>query len=354
MKAKVVPVIIAVGIALAATMILFHSRQGPTSTTEVQAVSQNVSSETAVQPEQPATRRIQSLPVHEPLAQTQPLSGPMELSLAVTNKLERLELIRQSFRTLAAGDRAAAMRAAKQIVDETERETALLTLVTEWTRGELSLPPERARAIAAFGLEAGLGMELAKQPELATLWANELTDAKGSIELLRQVAFTMVSSDPTAAFALMDQVPVGERPKFFETVLAEWASKDTQAALDWSEQFTDPADRDAALNTIRGVAPVGIGAALAMKDGLPVVGGLIPGAAAELSGQLHPGDRILALAQGDNAFLDAHNLSLQDVVKIVRGDPGTMLQLQVLAADAPEGATPRTVSIVREQIKFKR
>jgi C-terminal processing protease CtpA/Prc len=171
---------------------------------------------------------------------------------------------------------------------------------------------------------------------------------------LRQAAFAAVGSDPAAAFALADEIPESDRRKFYDTVLADWASKDTQAALDWSKQFTDPADRDAALNTIRTAAPVGIGAALAMKDGLPVVNGLIPGAPAELSGQLHPGDRILGLAQGDNAFLDAHNLSLQDVVKMVRGDPGTLLQLQVLPADAPEGATPRTISIVREQVKFKR
>jgi len=34
------------------------------------------------------------------------------------------------------------------------------------------------------------------------------------------------------------------------------------------------------------------------------------GTPAELSGQLHPGDRILVLAQGDNSFVDARAIAL--------------------------------------------
>ena len=46
------------------------------------------------------------------------------------------------------------------------------------------------------------------------------------------------------------------------------------------------------------IAPVGIGAQLMVKDGLPVINQLIPGTASDLSGMLRPGDRILALATG--------------------------------------------------------
>ena len=101
------------------------------------------------------------------------------------------------------------------------------------------------------------------------------------------------------------------------------------------------------------VSPVGIGAALGITDGYPVINGVLPGTPAELSGQLHKGDRILALAQGDNSFVDAHTLSLRDIVQMVRGAPGTLLQLQVVPADAPPNSLPRTVAITRDQIKFK-
>ncbi len=103
---------------------------------------------------------------------------------------------------------------------------------------------------------------------------------------------------------------------------------------------------------------------------------LLPNPRPELSGQLHPGNRILAFApayatlrrgkpepgravapseggQGDNSFVEAHSLSLRDIVQMVRGAPGTLLQLQVLSADAPPNSPPRTVPIIRDQIRFK-
>jgi carboxyl-terminal processing protease len=91
-----------------------------------------------------------------------------------------------------------------------------------------------------------------------------------------------------------------------------------------------------------------------MQDGYAVVNQLFPGTPAELSGQIHPGDRIVALAQGDNAFVDAHDLKLEKIVDMIRGAPNTTLQLQVLAGDAGPGSAPRTISILRNQVKFKR
>jgi hypothetical protein len=279
---------------------------------------------------------------------------PAEEPVVATNKLERLMQIREAFHALAAGDPTVALRAAKQIADETQRETALLTLATEWTKGELSPPRQRARAIDLYGLEAGLGMELVGNPELAVLWANEVTDGPGRAALLQQTAAVMTDSDPASALALGEQLAQTDRQRFYEAVFAGWASKDTEAALQWAAQMPDPADQNAAIQAIRSVAPVGIGAALSMQDGYPVINQLLPGTPAETSGQIHPGDRILALAQGDSAFVGVQGVALQDVVQVIRGAPGTVLQLQVQAADAAPGSPPRIVSITRDQIKFKR
>src|SRR5439155_15445313 len=133
-------------------------------------------------------------PLAPPETTTAVVSAAVEPSAATTNKLERLTQIRESFRGLAAGDPASALRAAKQITDGTERETALLTLVTEWTHGNLRSPRDRARAIAGYGLEAGLGLELAQNPELALLWANDLTEGPGRAALLAQTAITLLGS----------------------------------------------------------------------------------------------------------------------------------------------------------------
>jgi hypothetical protein len=281
-------------------------------------------------------------------------SKPLVTPDPPVSKAQRLAELREMFRKLAAGDPATALRAAKQVADPTERETALLALLTEWKQGELDPPIRRARAIVNFGLEAGLGLELVKYPDLAVLWANELTSGPGRTAILSETATTMADSDPNAAFALSQQLPQDERRLFVDSLLGNWAQKDTDAALLWAEQLSDDGERAAALLAIRSVAPVGIGAELSLDEGYPTIRQLVSGNAADFSGQLHQGDRILAVAQGDNAFTDVRRLSLQDVVGMIRGTPGTVVQLQILPANAPPDAVPQTVSIVRGQVKFKR
>lgn len=272
----------------------------------------------------------------------------------VTNKLQRLADLREAFRELAGGDPASAIHSAKALTNDNERETALMTLATEWTRGELGPSRQRAQRIAFLGLEAGLGMELLQKPELGLLWANELTQGDAKTTLLQQLAIATVQSDPNAARALSAQVPEGDRPDFVRQMYAGWAMSDTTAALDFATRLQDPTKQRTALEGIRQVAPVGIGAELRTDNGYQVINRLLPGSPAEVSGQLRPGDRIIGMADGNNPFIDARGLSLSDVVQRVRGAPGTVLQLQVLPADAPADSTPRTVTIVREQILHKK
>jgi len=185
-------------------------------------------------------------------------------------------------------------------------------------------------------------------------WADELTMGRGREALLTQTAVGLTGSDPAAAFGIGDQLPDDQKTNFFNNVFAGWGGKDTEAALQWANQLPDAADRDAAIQAIRTAAPVGIGTSVGMKDGYATIMQLLPGTPAELSGQLHAGDRIVALAQGDNAFMNAQGVPLADLVKMIRGLPGTTLQLQVLSADAPPGSPAQTISIVRDQLKFKR
>jgi hypothetical protein len=280
---------------------------------------------------------------------------PVEKPVVATNKLERLAQIRETFRALAAGDKLAAIRATKQITDEIERETALLTLVTEWTQGELSSPQIRARRIAQLGLEAALGIELGKNPELALLWADELTEGSGRSALVHAAASSLVNSNPAAAFALNQRFPESEQRSFFNELFSDWASRDTDAAMKWAEQFPNAAERDAAFQAIRTSAPVGIGAVLsADSGGYPFIADLVPGMPADRSGQLKSGDRIVAIAQAGGPFMDLNEVPLKNVVDAIRGAPNTMLQLKVVAADAAPNTPPRTVIIVRDQVKFKK
>lgn len=192
-----------------------------------------------------------------------------------------------------------------------------------------------------------------KTGRLAQPWTNQLPEGQSPVAPLLQTAIALLDSNPAAAFALGEQLAADERRQFSDALFTSWAQKDTDAALRWAGQLSDAAERDAAIKAIRSAAPVGIGAELRVQDGYAVINRLVPGTPAELGGLLRPGDRILAVAQGNHVFVDAHDMALKDLVEAIRGEPGTLLELQVLPADAPPDSLPRMVSIVRDQIKFK-
>lgn len=99
---------------------------------------------------------------------------------------------------------------------------------------------------------------------------------------------------------------------------------------------------------------VGIGAALAELDDYVTIRELIPGGPAITSGLLNVGDRILGVAQGESgAMTDILGWRLDDVVALIRGAPDSVVQLDILPADAgPEGKHKR-VSLVRKKISLE-
>jgi hypothetical protein len=360
MRPRVAAVVVA-GLALIVALMLYYKGQRPLSQGE-STTTGDIKPGASISQAQPVAKApLAPAPSSETQAGTPPRIernaslSPLPEAPSGDDRLQRLAQTRDYFRALAAGDHTAALKAVKAVTNAVERETALLALVTEWTHGDLRSPVERADAIAQYGLEAGLGMELAKDPDQALLWANELTAGSAREAVIREIAIDMLTTDPERAFAfLKEQIPGAKQQDYIKDLLAAWGGKDTEAALKWADQIPDPAEHDAAIAAIRTQAPVGIGAVLNTQDGYPAIVDMMKGAPADLSGQINKGDRIVALAQGDSAFVDARNLSLADVVKMIRGDPGTVLQLQLLAADAPAGSQPRTVTVVRDQVKFKR
>jgi carboxyl-terminal processing protease len=74
----------------------------------------------------------------------------------------------------------------------------------------------------------------------------------------------------------------------------------------------------------------GIGVALSSKDGYSVVERIIPGGATDKAGVLEPSDKIIAVAQEDEQPVDIIDMSLRDVVAIIRGERGTKVKLTIL------------------------
>lgn len=97
----------------------------------------------------------------------------------------------------------------------------------------------------------------------------------------------------------------------------------------------------------------GIGAVLQAEYDYTVIRSLVPGGPAERSDQLSPNDRIIAVAQGDQEFVDVIGWRLDDVVELIKGPKGSVVRLQVLKESDGSGAAPKSVEIVREQVRLE-
>ena len=84
----------------------------------------------------------------------------------------------------------------------------------------------------------------------------------------------------------------------------------------------------------------GIGAQLMDEDGRTVVAKVVPGGAADKHGKLKKDDQIISVGQGETGELvDVVGMKLNDVVKLVRGDAGTVVRLGVIPVGTNESVT---------------
>jgi len=98
----------------------------------------------------------------------------------------------------------------------------------------------------------------------------------------------------------------------------------------------------------------GIGAVLGTENEYTEVQRLVKGGPADLSGQLHAGDKIVGVGQGDDGEMaDVVSWRLQDVVELIRGKKGTVVRLQIMSKRAAAGGPTRTVRLVRNEIQLE-
>ncbi|PIE83424.1 MAG: hypothetical protein CSA09_00670 [Candidatus Contendobacter odensis] len=99
----------------------------------------------------------------------------------------------------------------------------------------------------------------------------------------------------------------------------------------------------------------GIGAVLRMEDEYVTVVELITGGPADLSKQIRPKDKIVAVAQGEKGeWLDVVGWRLDDVVERIRGSRGSVVRLKILPDKAGAAATEKQVRLVRDTIKLEK
>ncbi|QBE66687.1 carboxy terminal-processing peptidase [Pseudoduganella lutea] len=98
----------------------------------------------------------------------------------------------------------------------------------------------------------------------------------------------------------------------------------------------------------------GIGAVLQTRDEYTVIREIVTGSPAGMSGKLKVGDKIVGVAQGDNApVTDVLGWRIDDVVQQIRGPKDSKVRLQVLPGDAGPDAKPVMISLVRKKISME-
>ena len=124
------------------------------------------------------------------------------------------------------------------------------------------------------------------------------------------------------------------------------------AALDPHSSYFPPDDMED-FNISMSLSLEGIGATLRSDDGYTIISELTPGSPADKSGKLKPGDKIIAIAQGEKSeFQDVVDMELRDVVKQIRGPKGTTVVLRILRK-TKKGIKRFDLPLVRDKVKLE-
>ncbi|WP_337154552.1 carboxy terminal-processing peptidase [Proteus terrae] len=95
----------------------------------------------------------------------------------------------------------------------------------------------------------------------------------------------------------------------------------------------------------------GIGAVLQMDDDYPMINSMVTGGPAAKSKELKVGDKIIAVGQQNKSMVDVVGWRLDDIVALIKGPKGSQVKLEVISDE--KGAKPRTITLVREQIRLE-
>lgn len=97
----------------------------------------------------------------------------------------------------------------------------------------------------------------------------------------------------------------------------------------------------------------GIGARLQSEDGNCKILDLVPGGPAAKSQLLKPNDRIIAVAQKDQAPVDIVDMPLSQAVQLIRGPKGSEVELTIIPAEAADDSIRKTLKLVRDEIRME-
>lgn len=96
----------------------------------------------------------------------------------------------------------------------------------------------------------------------------------------------------------------------------------------------------------------GIGAVLRSEDDHTVIVSLVAGGPADKSAKLKPEDKIIAVAQDGEEFVDIVGWRLDEVVELIKGPKGSVVKLQVIKGSS-ESKKIAEIQITRDKVKLE-
>jgi hypothetical protein len=139
-----------------------------------------------------------------------------------------------------------------------------------------------------------------------------------------------------------------ERQIAIEAIAASLAGQGTARAIDWVDSLATQTERDAGMQAVYEATPKGIGAMLGMQDGFPVIQGIVPGGAIEGTG-IREGDMIVQSRESGGETNDLYGSPLSETVGLLRGAPGSTVELRILRENEQTGQLEeQTITVERD------
>ena len=235
--------------------------------------------------------------------------------------LEKQDAAPQTFATIPA---KAANNNSADIPEDSE--TADPSFVVE-----SKAPKHPGRSISADILpspaieESGIAQNANKYTQNEVYWKSQWEEQQ--LAFMEKKALLENETDPQERLRLLDS-------------MMKYVRFDTMAALEWAMALEDPDERRAALEAINEKALVGIGAQIELdKEGLPKIKETTVLSAIGATGKVQPGDYIASIINEDGSTIDLHGMPLPDIVKLLRGKPGSTVRL-VMERMSEDGGEP--------------
>ncbi len=131
--------------------------------------------------------------------------------------------------------------------------------------------------------------------------------------------------------------------KFFLNALAQ--------CYDPHSEYMSPSEMENFSINMR-LSLTGIGAILRKEDEYSKIVELIAGGPAATQGDLKVDDKVAAVAQGNEPFVDVVDMKLDKVVEMIRGKKGTVVRLQVIPAGTSDNSKRKVIAITRDEVKL--